>query len=366
MEKGSKFVWTPECQLAFHTLQSKLTSPPILAFPDFTVPFILDTDASDCGIGAVLSQIQEGHERVVAYASRALSKSERNYSVTRRELLAVITFVSHFRQYLLGNTFTLRTDHKWLNSFKEPEGQVARWLEKLAEFSFKIEHRPGRKHSNADSLSRVLPAFSAQFPSELLQLSVSELRELQLQDNTIAPVLEAKESNSKPDGDSISQYSLETRRLFQMWDQLVIENGILIRLFIHPSEGKPTTKQMVTPKCLHQSILESLHAGTVGGHLGQAKTLSKLKMRFYWPGHYRDVDEWCHTCPTCATRKTPTPHQRGGLQNVTVGSPMQLVAVDLLGPFPTSKNGNNYLLVAMDYFTKWGEAYPIPNMELIH
>ena len=306
MEKGSKFVWTPECQLAFHTLQSKFTSPPILAFPDFTVPFILDTDASDCGIGAVLSQIQEGHERVVAYASRALSKSERNYSITRRELLAVITFVSHFCQYLLGNTFTLRTDHnslKWLNSFKEPEGQVARWLEKLAEFSFKIEHHPGRKHSNADSLSRVLPAFSAQFPSELLQFSASELRELQLQDNTIAPVLEAKESNSKPDGDSIS---LETRRLFQMWDQLVIENGILIRLFIHPSEGKPTTKQMVTPKCLHQSILESLHAGIVGGHLGQAKTLNKLKMRFYWPGHYRDVDEWCHTCPTCATRKTPT------------------------------------------------------------
>ena len=82
IEKGAKFVWAPDCQLAFDTLRAALTTPPILAFPDFNQPFILDTDASDSGIGAVLSQVHGGSERVVAYASKTLSKAERNYSVT--------------------------------------------------------------------------------------------------------------------------------------------------------------------------------------------------------------------------------------------------------------------------------------------
>ena len=132
-----------------------LVSPPILVFPDFSKPFILDTDASDFGIGAVLSQVDDdGQERVVAYASRTLSKAERNYSVTSKELLAIVNFISQFQQYLLGCTFTLHTDHSsltWFRNFKQPEGQLARWLEKLEEFSFTVQHRPGRKHNNADS-----------------------------------------------------------------------------------------------------------------------------------------------------------------------------------------------------------------------
>uniref|UniRef100_A0A1X7V8M1 Reverse transcriptase/retrotransposon-derived protein RNase H-like domain-containing protein n=1 Tax=Amphimedon queenslandica TaxID=400682 RepID=A0A1X7V8M1_AMPQE len=107
MGNGSQFVWTPDCRMAFNTLQSKLTSRPILAFPDFTLPFILDTDASDCGIGAVLSQNQEGHKQVVAYASRALSKSERNYGVTRKKLFNVITFVSFSSVCILPYALTI-------------------------------------------------------------------------------------------------------------------------------------------------------------------------------------------------------------------------------------------------------------------
>ena len=114
---------------------------------------------------------------------------------------------------------------------------------------------------------------------------------------------------------------------------------------------------------LRDTILDCLHAGVAGGHLGQAKTLSKLKARFYWPGHYKDVEYWCRTCPDCASHKTPTPHQKAPLSSVAVGSPMQMVAIDLLGPFPTSPAGIKYLLVAVDYFTKWVEAYPLPNME---
>ena len=95
-EKTQDFRWTDQCDNAFRELKQRLTSAPILAFPDFSQPFILDTDASQTGIGAVLSQVQEGQERVVAYASRTLSKAERRYCVTRRELLAVVTYVQHF------------------------------------------------------------------------------------------------------------------------------------------------------------------------------------------------------------------------------------------------------------------------------
>ena len=112
--------------------------PPILSFPDNTKSFILDTDSSDTGLGAVISQLDEsGHEHGIAYGSRLLSKTEWKYCVTRRELLAVVTFVKHFRPYLLGRRFTLRTDHGsliWLRNFREPEGQLARWLETLQDY----------------------------------------------------------------------------------------------------------------------------------------------------------------------------------------------------------------------------------------
>ena len=101
----------------------------------------------------------------------------------------------------------------------------------------------------------------------------------------------------------------------------------------------------------------------IGGHLGKAKTLGKPKSRYNWPGHYLDVQNHCNTCSTCATRKTPAPQARGPLKNITVGSPMQMVEVDLLGLFSQSHTDNMYLFVEMDYFTKLGEAYPIPNME---
>ena len=143
--------------MAFETLKQRLTEAPILAHPDFEKEFILDTDASDVAIAAVLSQKIDGKEHVIAYASKTLSKCERRYCVTRKELLAVVNYVRHFRHYLYGKKFTLRTDHgslRWIMNFKNPEGQVARWLEILSSYDMKIEHRAGRLHSNADGLSR--------------------------------------------------------------------------------------------------------------------------------------------------------------------------------------------------------------------
>jgi len=157
LKKGHPYQWTPACQSAFQELKDALRSPPILALPDDTGVFYLDTDASDKSIGAVLSQMQDGQEKVIAYAGRALNKNELNYCAFRKELLAVVYFTKHFKQYLLSRFFYLRSDNsalQWLRRTPEPLGQNARWLQQLEEFSFHLSHRKGTSHANADALSR--------------------------------------------------------------------------------------------------------------------------------------------------------------------------------------------------------------------
>ena len=153
------FVWGSAQESAFNALKEALTSPPILALPKENDPFILDTDASNEAIGAVLIQVQNGQEKVVAYGSFGLTKEQRRYCVTRRELLAVVRFTRQFRHYLLGKPFTVRTDHsslRWLMGFREPQGQLARWLEELSRYNMVLQHRAGRDHGNADALSRLV------------------------------------------------------------------------------------------------------------------------------------------------------------------------------------------------------------------
>ena len=155
--KEKAFHWGPEEEDAFQQLKRRMTDTPVLTYPDPSRAYILDTDASNDAAGAVLSQEVDGEEKVVAYFSKTFSPPQKNYCVTRRELLAVVMSVTHFRPYLYGRKFRLRTDHAsliWLYRCSDPSHQIARWLELLAEFEFSIEHRPGMKHSNADGLSR--------------------------------------------------------------------------------------------------------------------------------------------------------------------------------------------------------------------
>ena len=145
---------------AFRTMKWKLMSAPILAYPQFHgKPFILDTDFSvDPGaIGGVLSQEQDGQERVIAYGARRLQPRERNYASTKGELLAVIFFLQYYKYYLLHRPFVLRTDNRaltWICSLESPTGMILRWLEILASFDFTVKHQKGTLHGNADALSR--------------------------------------------------------------------------------------------------------------------------------------------------------------------------------------------------------------------
>lgn len=122
--------------------------------------YILDTDASNFAIGAVLSQMQNGEERIIAYASKTLERARQNYCTTKKELYAVtvVNFVEHFRYYLYGRHFIVRSDHaslKWLKNFRNIEGMLARWLATLETYDFEILHRKGTLNGNADGMSRI-------------------------------------------------------------------------------------------------------------------------------------------------------------------------------------------------------------------
>lgn len=226
----------------------------MLALPRAGDQFVVDTDASNWGIGAVLSQVQGGKERMIAYYSRALSKPERNYCVTRHELLAVVAGLRHFRHYLYATPFLLRTDHAaltWLMNFKEPEGQVARWITALQEYQFEIQHRAGRAHGNADALSR-RPCFEAECrycarPEEREQLaeewvaveevvdggliepcSREEFGEAQKADPVLQRVFRWKREGQQPDWREVTPYGTVMKVYRSAWSNLEVRGGVAV------------------------------------------------------------------------------------------------------------------------------------------
>ncbi|GBN99165.1 Retrovirus-related Pol polyprotein from transposon 297, partial [Araneus ventricosus] len=188
-----------------------LITSPVLTYPRTDEEFILDTDASNEEIGAVLSQKIGNEECVIVYFSKSLGKPERNYSVTRKELLAIVKSIEHFHHYLYGRKFLLRTDHaslRWLLNFREPEGHIARWIQRLQEYNFEIQHRKETSHGNADALSRrpckesckhstnAEKKFGMETDISMKVLttedawSSSEVQKAQLEDPAIRPILE--------------------------------------------------------------------------------------------------------------------------------------------------------------------------------
>ena len=200
---------------------------------------------------------------------------------------------------MLGRHFELRTDHGslvWLQNFKEPEGQLARWLEKLQEFDFTIKHRRGLSHQNADAMSRLKrEEESVEVIGMLEHKTPEEIRELQLQDEDIGPLLLSVELDQKPDLSQTMRRSREHARLLQQWDQLVVKNNLLYRRY-EDDKGSSQHLQLVIPRVLRRLILKELHGGVSGGHLGEQKTTNRLKERFYWPGYSQDVQMWCRNC----------------------------------------------------------------------
>ena len=395
-KKDQPFVWTEETQEAFETLKDALTSPPILAMPNDTGEFVLDTDACDRTIGAVLSQVQDGIEKVIAYAGRSLDKREVNYCITRKELLAIVYSLRYFKQYLMGRRFKIRTDHApltWLRRTPDPVGQQARWLEIMEEYDFVVEHRPGVKHGNADAISRrpcrvkscacrgdkteedhVVMSVSAMngfatatndadFPNNVDNeyWSIEGLRAAQESDPDVSCILDLmNDSMEKPPWDSVACRSHDVRVLWGMWPRLRIWNGILQRRFESPN-GLSVTWQVVLPVKLRKEFLSVIHGGMTGGHLARRRTAASIQSRVYWPTWSSDLDAFLRECEPCARYHRGCAPKKANLCTPLVGEPWLRVSVDITGPHPRSSRSNQYILTLVDHFSKWGEAIPLRN-----
>lgn len=368
---------------AFEEIKESLISAPVLAYPDFSssAPFILDTDWSkDPGaIGGVLSQVQDGEERVICYGARKLTKAERNYSSNKGELLAVIHFMRAWRYYFQHRPFILRTDHQalqWIRTMEEPKGMVLRWLETLSNNNFTIQFREGKKHGNADALSRTEharePTEEEQRAAEeeacnqlqaLIEehrISPSELRKRQEADEDLRKVRQWVKTKKKPARKEIRQESTTLRQYLTLYELLYLnENDVLYRRAV---EGEFFTEDRIClPSSLQDFTIKSCHEDT-GGHMGVNITQQRMIQRFYFPGIYKAVESFIGSCLICQKKAGRAKDQRHTLISVQEGSPFQKISIDYVGPLRQSRNGNIYLLTVRDCFTRWLEAIPTDRM----
>ena len=392
-KKKVKFQWGPEQETAFERLKDCLMQPPVLAFPLETGgQFVLDCDSSAVAIGSVISQIQNNNEKVIAYGSRTLNQAQQNYCTTKRELYSIVYFMQHFKHYLLGRRFVVRTDHApllWLCNFKEPSGILARWISILGAFDFDIAFRPGYLHANADAMSRKPPKRPCLYPecmeckkSEITEETVKtlseteinvtvlpnwlnvwshdELRELQGQNVAISEMIRLKlQSENKPLKSVIMQGQGDVITLWNQWEVLQVHDGLLYRQTENDQGAK--FLQLLAPREIRDKIFFHLHEQRYAGHLGRDRTIEAIKKRFYWPGMAVDVARWCKECQVCARGKPGPGKGKSALQQFKVYRPMSVIAVDILGPLPVTNSQNMYIIVCGCYFTKWKEAFAVLN-----
>ncbi|GFU47757.1 retrovirus-related Pol polyprotein from transposon 412 [Trichonephila clavipes] len=193
--------------------------------------------------------------------------------------------------------------------------------------------------------------------------SDESVRKDQLADNEIKLIIEFRESSDeKSSWQDIAYFHPTTKRYWALWDSLHLRNGVLYRKW-ESDDGKTFMWQLILPKTRVSTALKELHGSPIRGHFLCYEDLTKVRELFYWKNVRSDVEKCCHICDPCAARKGSRKRTRGRLQLYNVGAPFERIAFDILGPLLRSSDGNNNILVVMDYFTKWPEAYPIPEQE---
>ncbi|KAL3966228.1 nuclear receptor co-repressor 2 [Sarotherodon galilaeus] len=397
--------WTESHQNALNELTDCLTQPPILGYPDFSEPFVLHCDASQQGLGAVLYQKQAGKMKVIAYGSRTLTPPEKNYHMHsgKLEFLALKWAVcERFRDYLYyAPHFVVYTDNNPLTyvlTTAKLNATGHRWVSELADFNFTIKYRPGKKNADADGLSRLplnIEQYMAQCTSEVKQgvtraavesavlqrenllhetvvvslsaislvqdavtlsdgksLSPEEIRVSQEKDPIIGRFLQHKINNYLPKGRALTAEPPDVRILLRQWSRVHInDDGVLYRRV----KGRD---QLLLPKEHRDTVFRELHKEM--GHLGAERTLCLIRDRFYWPRMQSDVEHFVmHACE-CLKRKRPSKITRAPLTTITTTFPFELVSIDFLH-LETCKQGYEYILVVMDHFTRFAQAYATKN-----
>ena len=316
-------------------------------------------------------KFKKGVERPAAFASRALCDTEQNYASTKAELLSLVWAVKKFRCYLLGQKFVIRTDHcalQHLRAFKNPSATIARWFEFLSEFDFDVVYRAGSKHGNADGMSRqgiYTVLTGSTIPSPFVQRqhwTLSQWALAQAEDSDLKLLRHLLEELSDHDSGHLPGLSRAVRSYWRNRQSLQLKEGVLCRQWVDPATGFPTHYQILVPRHLRTSVLEEFHDH--GGHTGISRLYGQLLSRFYWYGMRQDVEDWVTSCEPCSQRRKPKGRGCGAPLNVTwCGYPFERIAMDLIPNLPESDSGNRHILVIVDYFTKWVEAYPLRRMD---
>ena len=376
-KKEVQFEWSSECQAAFNLLKHKLTVSPVLSYPQFNREFVLETDASGLGLAAVLSQRQaDDRLHPLAYASRALSPSEKNYGITELETLAVVWGLSHFKVYLYGQTVKVITDHIALKSVllnPDASGKHARWWAKVFESGIgdvSICYRKGTENVMADALSRA-PHQDSQ-DNEQLEVAVFQIHQditsllganprtttelatnlgaEQLKDQQLKELKSYICEGTLPDDDAVARTILLKAERFTIFDG---------DLYLIDAKQRKHMRAVV-PEHLKQEILRQKHCKALAGHLSGPRLYEALKNSFWWDGMYKDTVEFCRNCPQCTTVSGGERIARPPLQTQMVQRPFQVVGVDIMD-LPLTDTGNRHVLVFQDFLTKWPLVYPMPD-----
>lgn len=350
LAKDAPFVFSDSCLQAFETLKSALTSAPIIRSPNWELPFEIMCDASDYAMGAVLGQRVDKVPHVIYYASKTLNDAQLNYSTTEKELLAVVFALDKFRSYLLGSKVLVYSDHaalKYLLTKKDAKSRLIRWILLLQEFDIEIRDKKGSENVVADHLSRLVVEFTEDpdpspvtesFPDEqLMQVSQSPW---------YADIVNYLVSGQLPphwSRQDKSRFLAQVKYFY--WDD--------------PYLFKYCSDQVIrrcVPESDHLSIISFCHDQPCGGHFSSKKTAAKiLQCGFYWPSLFHDAHTYCTACDRCQKLGSLTRRNMMPLHPILIVELFDVWGIDFMGPFPNSF-GKLYILVAVDYVSKWVEA----------
>ena len=399
--KKTYIEWSDAADVAFEHLKAMCVSTPFLAYPDYQLPFTLHTDSSTDGLGAVLYQKQDGKLRVIAYASRSVSKAESNYPAHKLEFLALKWAVCEkFHEYLYGSKpFDVYTDNNPLTyvlTSAKLDACGQRWVAKLANYNFSIKYRCGVSNTEADALSRIkwpealsdnvdiengcmdthvinailtgavtkssliesVSCSAKVIPTELDRdtgkLSDINWTKEQRLDPNLGVIIRLIESGQLNKRKLQGKDSSEVKSFLRNKKSLKLVKDVLYRKsFSDNSTSKKTLWQLVVPKLFRERALLGCHDDV--GHQGILRTLSLLRERFYWPGMQEEATQHVLKCSTCLRRKTPP--QVAPLQPILVTQPLELVHMDYLSLEPSKGNIENVLVIT-DHFTRYALAYP--------
>jgi hypothetical protein len=353
LTKENVFEWTEQCEKAFVKLKNLLTSAPIIQPPDWSLPFEIMCDASDYAVGAVLGQRKDKKPYVIYYASKTLNSAQMNYTTTEKELLAVVFACDKFRSYLVGSPVVVFSDHaalKYLLSKKDSKARLVRWILLLQEFDITIKDKKGTENVVADHLSRLttdsrsdITPIDDYFPDESL-FSVSTMP-------WFANIVNFLVSGYLP-----AHWSTQDKRKFLnevknfYWDDPYLFKYCPDQIF-----------RRCIPDNEVSSVIKFCHSEACGGHFSSKKTTAKiLQSGFYWPTMFKDTHAFCKICENCQKLGSISKRHMMPLNPILVIEIFDCWGIDFMGPFPPSF-GFMYILVAVDYVSKWIEAIPSRN-----